>query len=223
MDFNPFIRRQYYTWNITQLGVLLSNAKAMKSSSYVSYAALEARMAFERVEYELLRIAAQDEPTDEFNKRVDSFKGLSRTNQKYGVLKYRYQTFSEVFASEIGQIKLKAFDFSRVEKLENRLAGYIHIYTRNDNDFIYESSFIQQGISLLNEVISFWKEILIEVDGKHTFAIICRESLKNGAEQVFDEWLRMKDDNIEILRGKIKELIRNSNTNDKLYIEERII
>ncbi|MBN1925749.1 MAG: hypothetical protein JW798_07935 [Prolixibacteraceae bacterium] len=56
--FNPYKREHNLHWTVLQMRTLLGNTLKLKSSTYISYAALEARMIIERVEFEILAMAA---------------------------------------------------------------------------------------------------------------------------------------------------------------------
>ncbi|MDD3789719.1 MAG: hypothetical protein PHO94_13655 [Petrimonas sp.] len=205
-------RRLNVHWNILQMKVLIENAKMQNGSSFVSYAALEGRIAIERIEFSIL-LGAANQSNLELSKWlniISQYQGIQKVNNQLNALKYKYQTFTEAFAKAVVGMNIKYFDFKKAEELKNNLSQYIHIYAKKEDDFIFKSDFIQDGIKLIESVISFINMYNNPTEKGYTYAILDFNSLKNGMDLEFYDWLKSKNDNVEILTERLREIVNNS-------------
>lgn len=195
-------REQNLCWSINQIDLLLCNVINKRSSTFISYAALECRMIIERLEFQIVVLAAKDFLDDDTYKQISDYRGISRANDKYKGLKFRYQSFTEAFAKAVvGDHTIKYFQFRKAEEIQTGLNEYIHIYSRLNDELEFDSQFMQSGIVLLKETIHFLKSNM-------NLAVIEKSSLKNGFDIEFKHWLNSKDVDIDALTLRLKEIVR---------------
>jgi len=208
--YNFHKREQNISWSINQMKTLLTNAEKFKSSSFIIYAALEGRLIIERIEFELLIMAAHNSLDNSWKKIIESYKGIQKANSKYKALKYRYQSFTEAFSkTAVNGPTIKPFDFKKSEVIQARLSKYIHVYSKTNNELMFESEFMQQGIILVEETISFLENMFTLHNGKYILSIIDFSTLKNGFETEFENWIKAKDTDVEALTNRLREIVNN--------------
>jgi hypothetical protein len=202
-EFNP-------SWSVIQIEELLKVVIEKKSSTLISYAALEGRINIERIEYEILLMSGHNLVGPEFNDIIGDYKGIQKVNSQIKALRYRYQTFTEAFSNVIvDEFSLKPFDFKKAEELQSNLSHYIHIYTREPSDIFFESDYMQKGISLIKETISFFNNMFTIHDGAYIYGILDFNSLKNGFEIEFKKWLVSVDNDVDALTIRLKNIAEN--------------
>jgi hypothetical protein len=205
--YDFYKREQNPDWSRLTIKSLLAYAKEHKCSSFIIYASLEARNVIERVEFEVLVIALHDSLDLEWRDLIEEYNGIQKLNNKYKVLKYRYQTFTEAFSSVIlDDFSLKFFDFKKAEDFRSKLAGYIHLYTRMPEELLFESEFMQSGVKLIEEFISFLGNVFTIHDKQIVYGTVNFSTLKNGFDIEFKNWLNCVDEDIEALKERLREI-----------------
>lgn len=205
--FNPYQREHNLHWAVLQMRTLLGNALKLKSSTLISYAALEARMIVERVEFEILVMAAHESLNSDWQDFIEKQNGIQKVNSKYKALRFRYQSFTEAFSKVILiDLPLKPFEFKKAEDFQSKLSQYIHIYTRRNEELLYESEFMQDGVKLIEQTILFLENMFTLQDGKYVFGVLNFSSLKNGFELEFNNWLKSLDEDVEALIQRLKNI-----------------
>ena len=205
--FNPYQREHNLHWTVLQMRTLLGNALKLKSSTLISYAALEARMIVERVEFEILVMAAHESLNSDWQDFIEKQNGIQKVNSKYKALRFRYQSFTEAFSKVILiDLPLKPFEFKKAEDFQSKLSQYIHIYTRRNEELLYESEFMQDGVKLIEQTILFLENMFTLQDGKYVFGVLNFSSLKNGFELEFNNWLKSLDEDVEALIQRLKNI-----------------
>ncbi len=154
--FNPFIRKQNLSWSIIQIKVLLNQIEKDKSSTFLSYAALECRIIIERLELAPLVMAASSLVDESWKNELENYKGIQSLNKKLKSLRYRYQSFTSAFAEAIFEnCPLIPFDYKTAEDLQSKLAKYIHVYNKADDDFLFDSQYVKEGIKIIRNCLNF--------------------------------------------------------------------
>ncbi|MDD4438160.1 MAG: hypothetical protein PHS04_09025 [Tissierellia bacterium] len=208
--FNPYNREHNLHWSVLQLSTLLGNAIEKNSSTYISYAALEGRMIIERVEFEILVMAAHESLNTDWQDLIEKQNGIQKVNSKYKALKFRYQSFTEAFSKVILiDLPLKPFEFKKAEDFQSRLSQYIHIYTRKPEELLFEGEFIQSGIKFIKETISYLENMFTIQDGNYVFGVLNFSTLKNGFEFEFNNWLKTVDEDVEALTERLHKIASN--------------
>ena len=67
-------------WSILQISELLRIAIEQKSSTLISYAALEGRIIIERIEYEILIMAIHGTEDSQWQDLIDENNGIQKVN-----------------------------------------------------------------------------------------------------------------------------------------------
>ncbi len=207
--FNPYEREHNLHWTVLQMRTLLGNALKLKSSTYISYAALEGRMIIERVELEILAMAAHKSLNTDWHDLIEKYNGIQKVNSKYKALKFKYQTFTEAFSKVIlDDLPVKPFEFRKAEDFQSKLSQYIHIYTRTPEEIKFDSDFMQTGIKLLEETISFLENMFTIRDKNYIFGVLDFASLKNGFEVEFKNWLNTLDEDVDALTQRLRKIVK---------------
>lgn len=217
--FNPFIRKQNLSWSIIQIKVLLNQIEKDKSSTFLSYAALECRIIIERLELAPLVMAASSLKDDSWTKELEKFKGIQKLNSKLKSLRFRYQSFTTAFAEAIFEnCPLIPFDYKTAEDLQSKLAKYIHVYNKTDNDFLFESEFVKEGIEIVKQSLNFLENSCSNHDGSYKQGILDFNTLSPEMRDEFNDWVNRKDEDIKALTERLNR-IREKNNKKKLIIK----
>ncbi len=217
-DFHK--REQNINWSINTIEVLLENSTRLKSASYLIYAALECRLIIERVEFEILVMAAHKSENTEWIELIKSFKGIQKVNSKYKGLKMRYQTFTEAFSKAlIKNYPLKPFDFKMAEKIESELSHYIHIYYLQKEELDFESTFMQAGFKLIKTTLTFLKNLFLKKEDSYFIGVLNFASLKDEVGNEFKDWLLRKDEDVASLTNRLVAINEKGNNGQKLDVK----
>lgn len=203
-DFHK--REPQNSWQLKHCEVLLDEAFTHNSTSLVLYAALEGRNLLEKIEFDIMLMSTDNTEWESLAQMAKGKNGLSRSNSKYKALKYRYQTFSEAIVKVILDFELNVYDFKTSEELQNKLAEYIHIYTRTPEELEYNSDFIQSGIKYINETISFVKSYFVVHNYGYSFGILNFSTLSGSMKNEFDKWKAGVSEDTDELYNKLKEI-----------------
>lgn len=217
--FNPYIRRQNLSWSIFQIKMLINEIIKNKSSSFISYAALECRIIIERLEFAPLVMAASSLEDESWKIEVERYKGIQKLNSKIKTLRYRYQTFTTAFSEAIFEnISLIPFDYKKAEDLQGDLAKYIHIYTKADEDFKYDSVYVKDGIKLLDKALDFLENSCSVNNGAYFQGALDINSLSKEMRNEFNDWVNRKDEDIIALTERLTK-IREKKNMEKIKID----
>ncbi|MCH6235032.1 hypothetical protein [Cognataquiflexum rubidum] len=219
-EFDTNKRSLDANWLLAQIDILILSAKKFSNSSFVIYAALETRNLFERIEFDLLAIAAKGTDTEIFLRGIRGKTGIKKTNDEYKVLKFRYQSFSSAVTKAIFEGgSLNKFDYKKSEEFCSKLSQYIHTYSRLPEDIIFESEFISSGISLIEECINYLMEEFFEIiNGYITYGVFDFKTLTPSVKMEFDKWLIGVDENEEDLIKRLIEINNRENGGKKTCI-----
>lgn len=219
-NFNPHERTLTVTWLLEQIKLLLKSAKHLSDSSLILYAALETRNLFERLEFELLAMAAAGTESEEFLIGISGKTGIQQTNNKYKVLKYRYQSFSSAATKAIFEGgTLNKFDFKKSEQYCSKLSQYVHSYSRMPEDMMFGSTYMNSGIELIEECINYLMKDFFEIiDGALIYGVFDFNTLTPLVRQEFENWLKGVDENEEALLSRLIEINIKENGGVKTYL-----
>jgi len=215
--FNPYIRSIEVNWLIAQIESLLIMFNERKNPSLTLYGCLEARNLIERVEYELLAIAATNMNNSEFLELVEMKNGISNANKKLKSLKYKYQTFSKI-ATEVlfKNWDLKAFDFKQADNLIYELSQYLHIYSKSNADMDINSEFMNNGLNSILKTLKFTKGYFFEITPKEIVnGIFDFNTLSEDVREVFNFWLTDIKNDEDNLRKFLIEINLKNNASSK--------
>jgi hypothetical protein len=200
------VRVQNPHWSKITIEKLLEQSKKQKNTTTLIYAALECRNIIERLEFETIVMSANSRFTIEDFNDIKKKHGIQKANMKYNALKFKYQTFSEAFSQVVKpELTLKAFNYSKSEKIKAKLSQYLHIYSRTDEELAFESSFIQQGYSDVQSGIDFLLDYFSIDENGYYFGILDFETLSESLRNEFASWLNSSEQNIEGLTERLKK------------------
>ena len=218
-EFNPHKRKQNLSWSIIQIKVLLNQTERDQSSTFLIYAALECRIIIERLELAPLVMAASSLDDETWKEELEKFKGIQKLNSKLKSLRFRYQSFTAAFAAAVFEnCPLIPFDYKKAEDLQSKLAKYIHVYSKTDDDFLFESDFVKNGIETIKEVLNFLENSCSKHEGSYIQGIMNFETLSPEMRNEFNDWVSRKDEDVEALTGRLNK-IREENNKKKLIIK----
>lgn len=216
-DFHS--RYQNIDWSIKQIESLLILAKNHNNSSFVIYAALEARNILERVEYEILFMAAHKYLDKSWMDLIEKKNGIQKTNSKYKALRFKYQSFTEAFTSAlIDDLSIKPFSFRLAEEIQGELSQYLHIYTRNDDDLLYGGTYINNGIQVINQAITFLKDSFTIFNDGYVVATLDFDSLNDSFKNEFINWIGSKEEQVDKLTQRLIDINIKENKGIKIKI-----
>lgn len=216
-DFHT--RHQNPSWSFHHVAALIDLAESNRNSSFIIYAALECRNIFEKIEHDILLLAAIESNYSEWIEIIKRKNGIQQINEKYKVLKFRYQTFTEAFALALmDNCPIKSFGFQKSTDFQMKLSQYLHIYYRTDQELLYESSFIQNGILLINEAIEFIKSNISIIDNGLVYGTLNFSTLSDSMKVLFTDWLNGFSTNTKELTNKLIELNKIQNDGKKVKV-----
>jgi len=125
--FNPNIRTTRPDWLTLQAQYLVQNALRLNNASFLIYACLEARLALEKSDLDIVLVSIPAESRDEIIELSKTKNGIDKQGRKIGALKERYQLFVTTLFEAI-EVKANLYDFKRSKELQNELSYFIHSY-----------------------------------------------------------------------------------------------
>lgn len=203
--YDYFKRIQGVSWLIAHIETLITEAKTESSTSSVLYAAFEMRNLIEKICYDLILMSSNITEWEEIKRTAKGKQGIHRSNAKYKLLKYRFQTFSEAIG-RLANLSIKAFDYTKAEELENDLGEYVHTYTRTQANMNFASDFIQEGLTKIEESLKFIKDYFVKENGNNVFGILNFSTLTGDFKTEFDNWKIGTSTDTEALFNKLVEI-----------------
>ncbi len=199
-------REHNTSWQLVHIEVLLEEAEKYHNSSLIFYAALESRNMLEQTEFELILMSTNQEEWEDVVSMAKGKSGLSKGNNKYKALKYKYQSFSEALTKVILDFSLKIYDYKTSADLQSQLADYIHIYTRTPDEIKFDSDYIQAGIVVIKEALSFVKSFYVKKDDGYIFGIVNFNTLSKPMKDEFERWKNDVSEDVDSLYLRIKKI-----------------
>lgn len=212
-------RENNNTWLLKHIKVLLEEANKHQNISFILYAAFEARNLLEKTEFDLILMSQN---SNKVKKLIDIAKGkngLRRTNEKYKTLKFKYQSFNEALCSVIiDDVQVKVFDYKKSGSLQSDLGEYLHVYTLQDKDYNYNSSFFQSGIDLIKQTIEFIKSYYTKTDDGYIFGIIQYDTIHGKIKDCFEKWRKSPSQETKSLYDELLKINKEEFNGEKLKI-----
>lgn len=205
-------REPHNSWLMKHCEVLLEEATKYSNSSLVLYATLEARNLLEKTEFNLMLMSTDKSEWQDLANMAKGKHGLTKSNNKYKALKYRYQTFSEAIVKVILDFELKVYDYKTSENLQTELSEYLHTYTRIPEEMEFKSDFIQNGVLLVNKTLEFVKSYYVKKDDGYVFGLLNFSTLNGSMKNEFELWKQDVSEDTEGLYQRLKVI--NDTEND---------
>lgn len=187
INHNTTIRINRTDWLIKQAQFLVDYGVKNKIASFLIYACLEARLALEKTDLDVVLACISDEDRIEIIELAKSKNGIEKQGKKIGQLKEKYQTFIvNVFISS--NIKTTYYDFKKSKSIQNELSSFIHSYWLLNDEITTDSIELAPIQNLIMKTADFLSESLyVEGEGYQITGV----QLSNLPEQdkiVLNEW-----------------------------------
>ncbi len=202
-------------WLLKHIEVLLGEAKTHSNTSFIMYAALEARNILEKTEFDIMRASTDKSEWPKIADMAKGRNGITKTNKEYKGLKYRYQTFSEAFVRVITDLNLKVYNYKQSEYMQDQVSEYLHVYTKTEEEMHFDSAFIQEGVLLIQSVVEFIKNYYVLHDGTYVFGLLNFSTLNGGIKEEFEKWKSGVDEDAEALYLRLKAINDRDNAGQK--------
>lgn len=215
MDFSK--REQRIQWLLAFTKKLLEKAVDAQNASLIIYAALECRNMLEKIEFDLLLVTNDNKDRNELVEVAKGKRGLSKANNDYKTLKYKYQVFFSAFMEAFQfPLPIKPFDFKQSEQIQASLGDYVHIYTKLTPDFDFNSKFVNDGLALISDAIHFIEDFCLKEDENGgtsiTYGGLKLSSMPLEMAKLYDNWKNSAGTGVEAerqLREQIETIIKN--------------
>ncbi len=137
---------------------------------------------------------------------------IQKLNSKLKSLKFKYQSFTSAFAKAVLEnCPLLPFDYNTAENLQSKLAKYIHVYSKTDNDFLFESDYVKEGIELVKAALHFLENSCANHEGSYRQGIIDFKTLSPEMRNEFNDWVARKDVDVKALTERIEKIRKEKN------------
>ncbi len=210
-DFHTRIQNPY--WSIIHIENLLEYSRQNKNSSFVIYAAFEARNMLERIEFELIIGAANSKFGKQDFEEIKKRHGIKKANKKFNSLKFRYQSFTEALTKAIKtDLNLRFYNYKESEKLKENLSQYLHLYSKTDDELEFESDFIQNSFHHIKKSIDFIKNYFTKDANGIYYGGLDFMTLEEPLKTEFQKWLSEPEQNNEVLTERLLEIVNNRKT-----------
>lgn len=203
-------RKHNVAWILFQTVDLLQKAVRLRDVSKVLYASLEARTLLEMISVSKLLCSVPAHERDELRGVMKPKNGIEKSNSKNKSLNLKLQEFMEVLSEvESFPASFPIFKFSECKDIQTRLSQYVHSYTRLESEVVFDSNYIQNGVTVINEAIEFAKLNLVDNSEKQTYYIINVEinSLPSWVSEILTDW---KQEGKIKSRDELKSLINKA-------------
>lgn len=218
-NYDYHTRENNNSWLLKHIEVLLEEAEKYKNISFVFYAAFESRNLLEKTEFDLILMSQNEEDKQNLIEIAKGKNGLRKTNEKYKTLKYKFQTFNEALCRVIiDDIRVQIFDYTKSGNLQTELGEYMHVYTLSENDYNYNSQFIQNGIAIINDTLNFIKSYYTLTNSGFVYGIINFNSIKGSIKQAFDNWKNSSSFDTQKLFEELNEINQREFNGKKISI-----
>jgi hypothetical protein len=92
------------------------------------------------------------------------------------------------------------------QDFQSKLADYIHIYMRTDEELEFESPFIQKGVVIVESTLDFILNSIGKDENGFIQATLNFNTLNEPMKAEFSDWLNRKDEDIEGLKERIRKI-----------------
>ena len=151
------IRINRSDWLIIQAQGLIEFGKEHNLASSFIYACLEARLALEKADLDIVLASIGPEERLEIIELSKPKNGIERQGKKIGALKERYQIFI-VNVFKALDMQTNFYDFKKSKILQNKLSSYIHSYYFFETDMRADSLELKEIPELINNTEEFLRE-----------------------------------------------------------------
>ena len=204
IEYNYDVRENKSTYLLRQVQELLIIAAQRKSTSPLIYACLDARIALEVLDLNIILHSVSDEEREQILEDSKPKNGIDRTGKKQGALKERYQLFYQAVC-EVFSIEGKAYDFKKSKEIQYKLSTYVHSYYMTEEELKYDSHLMQNALVILKEFEIFVKTCLPVVDNSLIVMGVEIKTIPEKDKIVLEEWKQNSSMEYEELKSRIKQ------------------
>jgi hypothetical protein len=203
-EYNPTLRVNQPEYLIIHIGNLLDIAKKYKNSSSLIYACLDARIALELIDLNMILASVKPEERNKIINDTRPKNGIDRIGSKRGILKEKYQLFFQAIC-EVFDIEGSYYDFKKSKELQSKLSTYVHSYYMTEVEISFDSTLMQAVFPLIDEVEAFIKYSL-KFDGyTYTFLGMEKDTIPDEYLTIFNDWKESRISEDE-LRNELEKI-----------------
>jgi hypothetical protein len=211
-EYIPTKRMEMGTWLYAHIQYLVVLAKKYRDPTMVIYACFETRNFLEKLECEIILAALTEEERLKYLPEIEKMRGLTAAFGNVIQEKaYTYISFMNALckAKSVPFKPLGNFDFKISNRYKTELNDYCHLYSKSQNDFEFDSSFIQNGLALPKKIFDQLKvlKVLNDVTGV-TITGIAVSALKGDSLVILERWRKK-----EIKESELVELLKSAKNN----------
>ncbi len=206
MNHNSNIRINRSDWLMIESQKLVQFAIQEKNSSYLIYACLEARLALEKLDLDIVLASIPDKDRLELIELSKPKNGIEKQGKKVGVLKEKYQKFI-VAVFKLNGMETNYFDFKKSKSLQIELSSFIHSYHFLDDQMTTDSEEMQKVPMLIDQAEIFLREsTFIEGEG-HSIKSVELETMPLIDKELLNDW----KDNSKMTEDELLEKLKQNN------------
>lgn len=153
-EYNPDIRENDPVYLMRHVEELIKIGTTFHNSSSIIYACLDARIALEILDLQFILNSINPNERADIIEQSKPKNGIDKLNKDIGSLKERYQLFFQAIC-EIISMNGKFYDFKKSKDLQYKLSTYIHSYYMTQDELNFNSTLMQEAISIINDVNKF--------------------------------------------------------------------
>lgn len=187
MGHNANIRLNDPDWLIIQAKRLVDMANEHQNASSLIYACLEARLALESSDLQMILATVPEKLRPDFILASKPRHGINKLNKKVGSLKERYQLFILAIFEAVG-FSTNFYDFKKSKELQGELSTYIHSYHFGSTQLQFDSHEMKVIPNLVEQVYSFIYATFYHDDGKHEIRSVDIVTLYPEDKAILDNW-----------------------------------
>lgn len=228
LKYNSYIikmeipRTKKYNWFIKQINSLIDEANRTNNSSLIIYACFEMRNFFEQIEYSLVTLAIGEEKWEHNKNLFEKIKGIENVFKKSdddsSIKKTigKYLSFLSVLM-ESAKLPYQpiCYSFDDAQKLKNELNSYCHLYMRTNDDFIYNSNYINSGKRTINNCFAYLNKCKIITENGVVLVGVEINTFSSSMRTIYENWQSDIINSKEDLKSAILEVNRIEYNNER--------
>jgi hypothetical protein len=202
--YNPDVRENDPSYLLRQVQELLLIASSTKNTSALIYACLDARIALEILDLNIILHSVSAIDRDQIIKESKSKNGIDRMNKKHGALKEKYQLFFQAVCETLS-VDAKFYDFKKSKDIQHKLSTYIHSYYMTNEDLKYDNYLMQNAINIIDEFERFLKTSFPIKDESLIMTGLNIAKIPDNDKPILEEWKNSCSMSYEELKLRLKK------------------
>jgi hypothetical protein len=107
-------------------------------------------------------------------------------------------------------LNIHVYDFKKAEEIKGTLSQYLHIYSRTDQELEFDSTFIQESLSVIQLAIDFLKNYFSKDINGYYFAVLDFMTLVEPMKIEFLSWLNSTEQDNEKLTERLNNIVKSN-------------